>query len=62
MVKKKKIEISPIQESRPYVLWRRVSTISQGESGLGLEAQITIAKTFLKKDPIKIFTDVYSGT
>ena len=62
MAKKKKVEVQTIQESRPYVLWRRVSTTSQGESGLGLEAQLTIAKTFLKRDPIKIFTDVYSGT
>lgn len=62
MVKKKKIEISPIQESRPYVLWRRVSTEGQGKSGLGLEAQVAIAKTFMGKDPEAIFTDVFSGT
>lgn len=59
---KKKLEIQPIQESRPYVLWRRVSTTEQGESGLGLDAQTTIAKIFMGKDPIEIFTDVYSGT
>ena len=62
MGRKKQIEISPIQESRPYVLWRRVSTESQGESGLGLEAQLTIAKIFMGRDPIEVFTDVYSGT
>lgn len=59
---KKKVEIKTIQESRPYVLWRRVSTQEQGESGLGLDAQVTIAKTFMGKDPIEVFTDVFSGT
>lgn len=59
---KKKVEIKTIQESRPYVLWRRVSTQEQGASGLGLEAQLTIAKTFMGKEPIEVFTDVFSGT
>ena len=59
---KKKSEFKTIQEARPYVLWRRVSTQEQGASGLGLEAQLTIAKTFMGKDPVEIFTDVYSGT
>lgn len=62
MSKKKKAEIVTIQESRPYVLWRRVSTTSQGESGLGLDAQLTIAKMFMGKDPVEIFEDIYSGT
>lgn len=61
-MRKKKIEIKTIQESRPYVLWRRVSTQEQGESGLGLEAQLTIAKMFMGKEPVEVFTDVYSGT
>ena len=59
---KKKVEIKTIQESRPYVLWRRVSTREQGESGLGLDAQLTIAKTFMGKEPTKVYTDVFSGT
>lgn len=62
MAKKKQAEVAVIQESRPYVLWRRVSTQEQGASGLGLEAQVTIAKTFMGKDPVEVFTDVYSGT
>lgn len=62
MAKKKHVEAAVIQESRPYVLWRRVSTQEQGASGLGLEAQTTIAKTFMGKDPVEVFTDVYSGT
>jgi len=62
MSKSKPIEISPIKESRPYVLWRRVSTERQGESGLGLDAQVAIAKMFMGKDPVEIFTDVFSGT
>ena len=57
-----KIEIPEFNEKRPYVLWRRVSTEHQGESGLGLEAQLTIAKTFMRKDPAEMFTDVFSGT
>lgn len=59
---KKKIEIRPIRETRPYVLWRRVSTEQQGESGLGLEAQAAIAQTFLGKDAVEVFTDVHTGT
>lgn len=59
---KKKVEIRTIEESRPYVLWRRVSTEEQGESGLGLEGQTTIAKMFMGKSPIAIYTDVFSGT
>lgn len=60
MTKKPIIDIIP--ETRPYVLWRRVSTTKQGESGLGLAAQETIAKTFMGRDPVEVFTDVYSGT
>ena len=62
MAKKKPASIQTIQEARPYVLWRRVSTQEQGESGLGLDAQLTIAKTFMGKDPVEVFTDVFSGT
>lgn len=51
-----------IKDSRPYVLWRRVSTKQQGESGLGLEAQFAIAQMFTKRLPEKVFTDIYSGT
>lgn len=61
-MKKKKVEIQTIQESRPYVLWRRVSTKEQGRSELGLDAQATIAKIFMGKEPVQIFTDVFSGT
>lgn len=60
--KKKEIEIHEVKDRRPYVLWKRVSTEGQGESGLGLEAQEAIAKMFMKKDPIAVFTDVFSGT
>lgn len=48
--------------NRPYVLWRRVSTKQQGESQLGLEAQTAIAEYFMHGEPVKVFTDVYSGT
>ncbi len=62
MASKKTTELKTIHEPRPYVLWRRVSTQEQGESGLGLDAQATIAKMFMAKEPVEIFTDVYSGT
>lgn len=51
-----------IKDNRPYVLWRRVSTKGQGESGLGLDAQFAIAQMFTKKDPVKVFTEIHSGT
>lgn len=56
------MHIETIQEPRPYVLWRRVSTKEQGKSELGLEAQSTIARMFMGKEPEKTFTDVFSGT
>lgn len=62
MGRRRQVEIKTIQETRPYVLWRRVSTEGQGESGLGLDAQRTIAETFMGKEPIEVFTDVFSGT
>lgn len=51
-----------IKDTRPYILWRRVSTKTQGKSGLGLEAQLEIARVFTGRDPVRIYTDVYSGT
>lgn len=50
-----------MRKNRDYVLWRRVSTKQQGESELGLEAQTAIALHFMEAEPVKIFTDVYSG-
>lgn len=60
--KAKKSEIKIIQEHRPYVLWRRVSTTEQGESGLGLAAQVAIAETFMGRPAVEVFTDVHTGT
>ena len=46
-----------------YVAYYRVSTKQQGESGLGLEAQKTMAKNFLKNDDVLIceYEEVESG-
>lgn len=48
--------------NKPYVLWRRVSTKEQGDSELGLKAQVAIAEYFMKHEAEKVFTDVYTGT
>lgn len=50
------------QSNRPYALWRRVSTKQQGDSELGLKAQIAIAEYFMHSEAEKVFTDVYTGT
>lgn len=50
------------QNNRPYVLWRRVSTKQQDNSGLGLEAQVAIGEYYMQTPAQKIFTDVYTGT
>lgn len=50
------------QNNKPYVLWRRVSTKQQDDSGLGLEAQVAIADYYMHGPASKIFTDVYTGT
>lgn len=60
--KKDDYKVQTFNDPRPYVLWARVSTESQGESGLGLAAQRTIAEMFMGKEPVQVFTDVYSGT
>lgn len=48
---------------KKYVAYYRVSTKQQGESGLGLEAQKTMAKNFLKNDDVLIceYEEVESG-
>lgn len=50
------------RNNRPYVLWRRVSTKQQGDSELGLKAQIAIAEYFMHGTAEKVFTDIYTGT
>lgn len=50
------------ENKRPYALWRRVSTREQGDSGLGLAAQLSIALHFMGSEPQEVFTDVYTGT
>lgn len=62
MSKKRKIEIKKVEDRRNYVLYRRVSTEGQGNSGLGLEAQEAIALANMQRDYVQMFTDVYSGT
>lgn len=49
---------------KKFVSWRRVSTVKQGRSGLGLEAQKEIIDYFVARDGGEIiadYTEVYTG-
>lgn len=59
---KKKVEIKKVEDRRPYVIYRRVSTDGQGDSGLGLDAQEAIILANMQREPVQMFTEVYSGT
>ena len=51
-----------MENNEKYVAYLRVSTQRQGVSGLGLQAQQEIIKTYLKgKEPIEEFIEVESG-
>ncbi|MBO6248856.1 MAG: recombinase family protein, partial [Bacteroidales bacterium] len=41
---------------------RRVSTDGQGDSGLGLDTQEAIILANMQREPVQMFTEVYSGT
>lgn len=62
MSRKKKVEIKKVSDRRPYVIYRRVSTDGQGDSGLGLDAQEAIILANMQREPVQMFTEVYSGT
>ena len=49
---------------KKYISWRRVSTLKQGRSGLGLEAQQEIIRYFIEREQGEIiadYTEVYTG-
>lgn len=51
--------------AKKYISWRRVSTIKQGRSGLGLEAQKEIIRYFIERDGgewIADYEECYTGT
>ena len=52
-----------MSSKKKYVAYYRVSTAQQGKSGLGIEAQKSSIRIFLKhQEPLSEFTDIESGT
>jgi DNA invertase Pin-like site-specific DNA recombinase len=47
---------------KPQIAYYRVSTVKQGKSGLGLEAQKNLVFGFLKEEPDYEFTDIETGS
>jgi DNA invertase Pin-like site-specific DNA recombinase len=50
-----------MEEGKPIVVYYRVSTKRQGESGLGLEAQRTYVQHFYAQEPLAEFVETVSG-
>lgn len=51
--------------NKKFISWRRVSTLKQGRTGLGLEAQMDIIKHFVSAEGGELIADyceVYTGT
>jgi DNA invertase Pin-like site-specific DNA recombinase len=54
---------TPVNTTATYIAYYRVSTQKQGQSGLGIQAQRSAVKTYLKGiQPLHEYLDVESGT